>query len=301
MRLFLGLIIGLAMMVTSSATAQPVRIALFKTTADDPALSDLAGALDPVILSALNRQSSVQVSALPALDLPSMQLATDCVGENEECLHAAATQAESDGLLAPTVRREGDRTSVSMLLYRAGQPNPLEHVSRSYSGARVIEDAVAGVDGMLRELLGEPSAEPPTEAAPPSSPAEAPQPLAAKPPEAKRPLPIVPIVLGATGLVLIGTGIAFGVASQNTQDEGNRLPANSATEVDEVLDVYDRGATEALVADVTIGLGAAALAAGGVLLFWQLRERPHGDGVTWAPQVGPRTAGLGLRGQWAGL
>src|SRR4051794_30020732 len=103
-----ALLVSSALLLDSGpAHAQPrTQLALFKTAAEDADLGELASAIDPVVLSALGEVAQVQINARPALDLPSMQLAIDCVGETADCLRAAARQAEADGLLAPSVRRE---------------------------------------------------------------------------------------------------------------------------------------------------------------------------------------------------
>src|ERR1700760_4268436 len=82
-----------------------LRVALFKTANDQPELKQAAAAGDPGLHSELGEIAGLQVAALPALDLPGLQLAMDCVGETPACLAAAATQTQVDGLVAPSLTR----------------------------------------------------------------------------------------------------------------------------------------------------------------------------------------------------
>lgn len=307
------------------ANAQQERVALFKTATDDTDLSALASALDPVLSSELTGLGSVEIVARPALDLPSMQLAIDCVGESAECLRAAALEVKSDGLLAPMVRRAGSQVVVSLLRYRAGQEIGMQGVSRYYSGEDPTEQALAGVPDMLHELFGPPAkvepqpaptAQPepallPAAAAAAATAPDAPAPDAAtiaaqtEPADSvKHPLPVWPIVLGATGLALIGTGVAFGLAAEANEDEYLELRIRSEThaeDVDKAVETIDRAETQALLANIGFGVGAAAIVAGGVLLYWQLRERSEPRALLVLPQLGPSEAGVALRAGWVGL
>src|ERR1700761_745191 len=85
----------------------PLQIALFKTTSTASELTPLAAALDPMLEAELGRAPEVIVAAVPPLDLPSLQLALDCVGETPACLAVAAERSKVTGVLSPTLTRAG--------------------------------------------------------------------------------------------------------------------------------------------------------------------------------------------------
>src|SRR4051794_26246109 len=101
------LVVPLLVVASNARADEPLRIALFKTASEETSLQALAAAIDPVLLSELGNVPDLQIAARPALDLPSMQLAIDCVGETADCLAQAAKQAQADGLVAPVVRKLG--------------------------------------------------------------------------------------------------------------------------------------------------------------------------------------------------
>jgi hypothetical protein len=289
---------------SGSAFAQPrAQLALFKTAAEDADLGELASAIDPVVLSALGEESAVQISARPALDLASMQLAIDCVGETADCLRAAAQQAEADGLLAPSVRREGDAISVTLLHYQPGESSPIRRVQRRYNGQRQGEQALAGVDGMLTELFPAPAEPPPPAAAPTAEPT--PVPITPPPPAASEPapntargVPIWPIVLGGVGVALLGSSVALGLMSDATEDEYNAIKVVDDKSEAAAMDKLHTAEGQAIAANVTLGLGIGALVAGGVLLLWQLKESDHEARAKLRPHVAKGEVGLTLSAAW---
>lgn len=305
----LALLVVSVLSTKSVRADEPLRVALFKTAADDESLADLATALDPVVSSELSELASVQIVARPALDLPSMQLAIDCVGETSDCLRAAARQSDAESLIAPSVQRADDTVTVTFL-YLDPSVAIARTVTRRYVGERIGEQALSGVRGMLAELFPAPEPAPrAVEVAPMSATPDpaAPPPSAAAPArEASRALPVVGIVLGGVGVALIGTGIAFGLMSNASYDAYLERRPTSVPQAKSAMQDFHAAEDQALVANVTLGLGAAALIGAGVALYWQLKERssekePRAS-VALSPRVAPRELGLTLTAAWsAGL
>jgi hypothetical protein len=300
----------LALLVASVTTSslvcaqqQPLRVALFKTAADDASLADFATALDPLVSSELSEIASVTIAARPALDLPSMQLAIDCVGETGECLNAAAKQADAESLLAPSVTRDQDAIVVTLLHFdpTVGAPRT---VRRRYEGERIGEQALSGVHGMLTELFGqnEPAARP--QVAPTAAEAEPlPQPTAAAPPPPKSyGIPLAPIIVGGVGVALLGTGIAFAVMSHASDNAYLDIHVINRASADSAFAEQKAAKNQATVANITLGVGAAALVGAGVLLYWQLKDRKSESEpqsrVSLTPRLAPREAGLTLTAAW---
>ncbi|HKP57450.1 MAG TPA: hypothetical protein VJV78_12050 [Polyangiales bacterium] len=286
---------------SSSAHAEArARLALFKTATEDADLGELASALDPVLLSALGEVAAVQISARPALDLPSVQLAIDCVGETADCLRAAAQQTESEGLLAPSVRREGDAMAVTLLCYQPSESMPIRRVQRRYTGDRQGEQALAGVEGMLSELFPAPPEPPPSAAEPAAAqspaPIVSPPPAASAQPAASRGVPIVPVILGSVGVALLGTSLALGLMSQASEDAYNDIEVSDDDSADRAQEKLDAAETQATAANITLGVGIGALVAGGVFLFWQLKERGDERHASVVPHLARGELGLTLHG-----
>jgi hypothetical protein len=107
---------------------------------------------------------------------------------------------------------------------------------------------------------------------------------------APRPVPLGVYVLGAVGVVGLGTFAALGVVGKNDQSslEGSCSPNCAQSSIDKVR-------TEYIAADVGLGVGAAALISAGV---WYLLRPNHSDetppapsGVALAPSPGGAVVG----------
>jgi len=99
------------------------------------------------------------------------------------------------------------------------------------------------------------------------------------------------IVTAASGLVLVGTGIAFGVLAKRAGDQ--------LTQLDQQRGVFDpskesAGRRDQAIEGVCIGVGAAAVVAGAVLYVLGARAG-HDRDVTLAPAVATHAAGATLR------
>lgn len=292
-----------------SALAQSQqRVVLFKTAAEDESLSELAAALDPVLSSELAEITTVHVTARAAVDLASMQLAIDCVGETIDCLRAAASQSEAESVLAPAVQHFEDGVQVTLLHFDATQEQPIRTIERRYTGERQGEQALTGLEGMVHELFGDPASwRAPAETIAPAEPtpptaAPAPEPAVKDEPPAEAGVPILPIVIGGIGVALIGTGVAFGVMSQSSMDDFKGIRTSNTPDYTEAIRKadakFDTANSQATIATVMFAVGAGALIGAGVLMFWQLKERPAESEVSVRPSVGPREAGLTLTAAW---
>jgi len=261
-------------------TPAPQRLTLFKTASEDASLVELASALDPILASALAEFANVEVAARPALDLPGMQLALDCAESTEDCLRAAAQHTDAESLLAPSVRSEQRTLVVELLHYRPEQNPAVRVVQRRYVGERPVQQALAGASDMLEELFGVPKLAapvPPTAViALPTSTASALDP----PPSAARALeqPAVsalPFVIGGLGVALLGSSVALGLGSNASQRAFEAVRVHDRQSADRALAELDSAKQQATAANITLGLGVAALAAGALVLFLQLNNRPR--------------------------
>lgn len=96
------------------------------------------------------------------------------------------------------------------------------------------------------------------------------------PPAKSRPLPILPVALGAAGVVLLGVALYMDLAATgDAHDLRNTCAPNCAQgDVDDIKTKYT-------IAGIGAGVGAAALVAGGVLYF--TRKNGSDAGIAIAP------------------
>jgi hypothetical protein len=128
---------------------------------------------------------------------------------------------------------------------------------------------------MVRELFGiaEPSAAvDDTQPAPAVLPPTASAP--AEPPAAHRRVPVVPIVIAAAGVAFLAAGVGFGIAHESVDDKYASTKVTDIASARKADDAYDSSRARAMLADVSLGIGAAAVATGVVLFVVQWRDEP---------------------------
>lgn len=84
------------------------------------------------------------------------------------------------------------------------------------------------------------------------------------------------VALG-TGLAATGAGVAFGVASQSTQETFDEEASQARLDLGALMDLQDTGEGQATLSNVFFGIGAASLAAA-VVLFFVEGAGESGDG-----------------------
>ena len=114
-------------------------------------------------------------------------------------------------------------------------------------------------------------------------------------------VPVLPIILGSVGVALLGTSVALGLMAKASEDEYNDIVANDEPSADAALEKLNTAETQATAANVTLAVGIGALVAGGVLLFWQLKESGGSEQrASVRPHVARGEVGLTLSGAWNG-
>lgn len=324
--LWLGL---LALMGSvSSVAAQPTAAA----TAPAPAVllataggHTSARALDSVISAALDELKVVNVVARPGLDLGAVQLALDCVAETPQCLRIVTSQHEADVLVAPTLARISNELVLTLLRFDA-RSGKTQRVLKRQLGQTLSSDTLDAVPDLLRELFGlppKPVAPPPVAAQPPAAKPEQPtgpsaseltEPLPEPPmeaPSASRSVPIGPLLLGGGGVVLLGAGLVMGLTVLSAEDDYEALTENTLKlnpqEAEDIIDHAngrkETGQTNAVITNVFLGLGSAAVIASGIWLALELSDRSprYEDQVQLSPMIGRHELGLVLTHRGAGL
>jgi hypothetical protein len=298
---------------TKAAAPLPRAALLHTTTARTGAEAERDAAVDAVVHDATDRLGVVEITARPALDLQSIQLSLDCVGETPACLLAVAKKLQVDVLIAPALQRS-DETLVLDILYFDARGAELRRVTRRQPGRELEAQTLDQVEPMLRELLDiveKPAVAPEAAAPPPKVVAPAPQaPSAAdfesastfaEPGESEGDgVPVGAVLLAGGGALALGGGIAAGLMMMNTEDEYQALDVTSATEADAAHDKLEEGRTQALVASVLLGTGGAALAASAIWLAIDLTDDDAPTEAALHPMLGRGHAGLMLSGSWRG-
>lgn len=290
---------------SSSVRARPV--ALFKTATTDTQSAPLAAALDPVLQAQLAKVATVTVVSQPALDLPSMQLALDCVGETPSCLTLVAERTHVVGLLAPTVTRTDNVVVLSLLWYDPEHQPAMRVVTQQVPVSDGDDAVLARVPVLLGAVFGGAEAAAPVAPTKPAGAAQA-EPAIVKPaiaptpatpessPEPAKPSLLLPIVLGAAGVVVIATGIAFGVAADSSEDTYARTRVINESDAARARDRYDNASSYALISNVALGVGAAALLAGAVVFSWDQFGHPSKEHAR--TRIGVGLAQVSLSSTW---
>lgn len=286
--------LGVACAATQAKAQGGAQIAVFPVTVGSASLRELAAAVDPVLVSNLSELSDVRVATRPALDLPATQLAVDCVGQTRECLRVVAAQSGVDGLIAPSVQVVGQETVVTLLYFDGRAGGDMHTVTRRYGGLSVEREALDGVPGMVRELFGLPEPAPTT-----SSATELDSTFGSEL-DVERPSawPALPIVLTATGLALLGAGTAFGFLERSTERAHRELEIVTSSDVDRADTLIERAETQALLCNIGLAAGGAALVTGVTLWTLHLINRADDDRLALLPVVAPGQLALSLKARW---
>jgi hypothetical protein len=260
------------------------------------------GALDSALQAALDALGVVRITVRPGLDLEAVQLAIDCVAESVACLHAVAAQSGVQVLIAPTLVRTDSALVVTLLRFdvRTGGGNAAPvRVARKQVGAQLKPELLDAIPNMLRELFGL--------SADKAAAGVVAAPAAAVPSAPPDELPVAaythdkaeltgPLILGSAGAVLVAGGVVAGLMMQSTHSEYLKLPKTTELEIDHAIEVSSRGETQATVANVLYGVGAAAIVASAIWLAIELGNSSERNPSYTAlvPALGPGQLGVSL-------
>ena len=278
--------------------------AVLFNTAGAPAGSPL----DSVIQGSLEELAVVDITSRPGMDLGAVQLAVDCVAETTHCLNAVATQNGVEMLIAPTLQRTPGELVLSILRFDARGAGKMRRVVRRQSGHVLGSDLLDAVPNMLRELFELPPKKETTATAAPGEAAaaqEAPapdHPTTTLPYDQEEPpswkVPAGPIVLASVGVLAIGGGAIAGALMKNKEQQYERLAVDTPADAQTAIDTRSTGKTQAIVANVLFGVGAAAVIGGGIWLLvdhanYAARvESANMTSTSLQPLISPQQLGL---------
>lgn len=248
----------------------------------------------------------------PAVGLDDVQLAIGCIGLTPACLDLAAEQLDVDDIILPVLERAGEEEVVFSLLRFDRATKSLVETGRKVT-TNTETDLLEPIDAMLRELYGLPPApvKPPVSERddsqsdePPGGGAGALQPQTT---DDGSGFPIVPVVVGGVGIVLLGVGTAFALSASGTQTDFDNAPAMRVEDIDRLHELESTGATEATLANVFLGAGLATVVGATVLFFVLDNDDEEGEPseseptVSLRPALSPSHVGLSLQGHWGAM
>jgi hypothetical protein len=232
-------------------------------------------ALDSAIHASLERLGVVTVAVRPGLDLRAVQLAIGCTGESARCLRAVTAQSDVQILIAPSLRREEGALSLSILYFDARNEHDLRHVERQQDGEELLSETLDAIPSMLRELFRLPSARGASQDGTGQGSATAGS-------GSSRPSLVAPVLVTGTGLLALGGGIVAGLMMRSNEQDYQALRITTPAQVDAAIHKRSLAKDEAVVANVLYGVGAGAIAIGGV---WLAIALTHRSGQAVEPQT----------------
>ena len=316
-RLVATLFLALAALLSSvTVSAQDLPSAsVLATATSDGVRTGFAGPVDRIVRARLDALGVVRVHGSVALDIADVQLALGCVGETPECLGQAAQQIGVDILILPNLDRAGGDLVLSIARFDAAS-GALRRAVRHARGEDAETEILETVEPALRELFDLPPPEPeqvaravqtnatgddaqhasPAGATPDEEPArdDADAEVVAAGPDLT--LPIVSLGVGGAALVAgIVTGVLFA-----TERDAYAVPPQTVQDVADRASHRSNAESLALATDVLLAVGGAVTVAGvawlALTLFAGGDHAAPEDRVTLTPILGPRVAGLSLRG-----
>lgn len=264
------------------------------------------------VRAAIAQLDLAKALAEPPMDLDAMQLTLDCVGESPECLSQLAHRYKASVVIAPSVLHGDNLTTLRILFFDADSGFGARTAKHRVRGAELNADAFAAIPRLLRALFEgsapieeapEPertgpvieSAAPLVPAPAQSTPEPQPQPMDS---DARGSLPVGPLVLGGSGVLALGFGLAVGVLMQQAQHDYSKRVVRTPDQAKRADDDVKFGRRQALTADVLMGVGGAAIAASVIWLVAAGRDEPAPAHAALTPVVGRHGALLAVSGAW---
>lgn len=248
-----------------------------------------------------------EVKLLPPapLDLDAVQLAIDCTDESARCLGEIATRMEAQIVVIPSLRKRADALELQIKCFKQGAPGGAIAAMRKQAGTRLDATLLDTVPSMLREVLELTVAE--------EEATELEQPVLPEPERATeeeehaastRPastifgLPLGPVLLGGGGLTLLAAGLVVGAMASSSEDDYASRPIDTVEQAKQADAVRETGEREALIANVLLGTGAAAVIAAGVWYAIDGSTEGAPAHATLRPVLGRQSAGLVFSGRF---
>jgi hypothetical protein len=210
----------------------------------------------------------------------------------------------------PDVQVRRDRVVVGSAAWGVASPvDPGEHViEASAPGHKAWSARVTVGDSADKQSVDVPALEEKADDSPSNSSSDEPAPVTTPPPVPESPhrggtQRAISYVVGAAGIVSLGVGTTFGVMAVSKSNDAKSQCHPPPNDCDAAaLPVNRQAKTDAVIADVTLGVGIVAVGVGLYLLLSAPSDAPPPTDapapatsrVRWQPLLGRNTAGLSL-------
>jgi hypothetical protein len=258
----------LTLLVAAQAKAERRNLAVIRDT-EAAIKPELVAAVDAALLEGLAEIAGIQDPLVSPVTYAEVQLSVGCEDESVGCLTSIARAADVEAVVVRQLHASGETVQLRLLYFKeaAGQPPFWEERSGAQDApAELIRE----VPDMLRRLLGVTVAGADAPNAPSARAVRTSSPRAAEP--SVRPLTWVALAAGAS---LLTPGIVLALSADADYDDFRSRTIDTRADVDRAHDDFDSIETRAAVSQVLIPAGAVALAAGAVLLGFDLTAEPE--------------------------
>jgi tetratricopeptide (TPR) repeat protein len=249
---------------------------------------------------------------------PSLARPTDKVALQHMDAAKLAFGVQDYALAVDHYMKAGRIDPAPLILYNLGQTfrdaKDYEKAIRQYRlflqrgkpGKEVEALVKCHIDRMTAELQQAAATAPPTGPDGGTEPiGDRPQ-LPSEPPHRDDPGPWTPkrklgVGLAAGGAVALGLGVLFGVQANGLKDDAAQLCPDPSTPCDRAADanaLSDRADTRALLANVSVGVGAALVVGGAVLWFLGAPSPGDGEHAALVPSIAPTSVGVVWSGRF---
>jgi tetratricopeptide (TPR) repeat protein len=173
------------------------------------------------------------------------------------------------------------------------------HYERFLDRGKPTGEIEASVRKFIAQMKGElekaAMKQPPVEPAPPPTPNAASPGQASQPPaQQRRGMPRqrkLAVGVGAAGAAVVGLGVVFGLRAESLEDDADAIcPMSTCDRATEAMKLIDRGKTNALYANVALGVGSVAIV--GAAVLWITGAPREHRGTAIAPQVSSSFTGV---------
>jgi tetratricopeptide (TPR) repeat protein len=176
------------------------------------------------------------------------------------------------------------------------------HYERFLDRGKPTGTGEASVKRFIAQMRGElekkAMKQPPVEPAPPPSSVSLGQILPAMlpPAEGRRDMPFqrkLAIGVGTAGAAILGLGVVLGIRAESFEDDADAIcPMSTCDRWEDATKLIDRGKTNALYANVALGVGGAAIL--GAAVLWLTGAPREHKGMVVEPQVSRAFTGVAM-------
>lgn len=278
---------------------------LLLNTADhsDKSIRELNKRLNEAVVAA----APVQLISSPHPKLSNLQAQANCRDQSATCLRALAQIAAVEVVIVPSIDRGDGDLVLTLRAFDSTGDGTVSEVAHWQDGKKPSPETLEALPDLVRGLFRPKPV--PTAVEHASSAPSGEAGAAREAPQDDLPLRLAPWLLLGGGAIVLGAGVISGAVMRGTEHDYKSTTIRTRMDAEKAHSLLQTANTEAVVAEVCIGIGAAALLAGGAWLTtkWLMEQRTEaqptsaarsgGRGLSVSPVVSPKAFGLVLQHQ----